>query len=678
MNAKLICENGVQKIQINGQVVSSVSFRSFWPQPGITHDFAEGGIQLMSVYPSGILCSLGVPYSQFGEFWVGEGEYDWEVVRRQVNQFIENAPNAYLSLILQLDTRDWFVAQHPECPNSFDHLPEACCSSVWREAARQCIRDTLAFFDREYPEKLYAVYVCAGGTCEWYNRDPLGYHPLKAEAFKKWCEDPERELPTEAEMAAGEHGLVLSEGEQNVVDYWHFISDITADTILEFAHEVKAYNPGLLAGCFTGYTLAHGQNFGKICQNGLIKRIFGSPDIDLIFSPASYQLRGLEDVSNSQLPMASVHAHGKLYYHEIDNTTFASNRNPYAQVLQQYAHRRHGSLEESIQYARREAACTFAALGTYWWFDMFGGWYDDKRLQQALLDIGRAQERLYAQPVASNAQVAYMKDEESDSYLSGQNVLHELMCAPQMRELGRIGCQVDYFAAEDLLLPGFKREQYKLYIFPNLVAPTPQLRQAIGELRASGASCLFMYAPGVVKDGRFDEAGMRELTGLNLRLSEEPFGYTVADECEYNEDGMPRVFGGRMDGAGTFVEADEPEECVFGRALLTKKAQFVVKMRENGGFDAWIAQGVVPGFVLRPLARRAGAFIWNEDGLPTFTNSRMLTVYGHESGVYTVRTPWDGGRLEEMYTGETHEIHAGQPIELSFKKDECKSFLHVE
>ena len=76
MNAKLTFEQGAPRLVINGEEISTVSFRSFWPQPGITRDFGEGGIRLMSVYPSGILCSLGVPYSQFGEFWVGEGQYD--------------------------------------------------------------------------------------------------------------------------------------------------------------------------------------------------------------------------------------------------------------------------------------------------------------------------------------------------------------------------------------------------------------------------------------------------------------------------------------------------------------------------------------------------------------------------------------------------------------------------
>ena len=677
MNAKLTFEQGAPRLVINGEEISTVSFRSFWPQPGITRDFGEGGIRLMSVYPSGILCSLGVPYSQFGEFWVGEGQYDWNALRRQMDQFIENAPNAYFSLILQLDTRDWFLKEHPECPNSFYHIVEACCCAEWRASARRCIRDTLAFLDREYPEKIYAVYVCAGGTCEWYNSDPMGDHPLKERAFRAWCGDPERKLPTEEELRAGEHGMVLAEGERNVTDYWKFLADTVTDTILEFAHEVKAYNPGLLVGCFSGYILAHGRQVNYKCQNGLIQRLFGSPDVEMIFSPASYNLRGLEDVSNSQLPMASVYAHGKLYYHEIDNTTFCANGNVYAQVLQQYAHRRHHSLEESIHYARREAACTFGALGTYWWFDMFGGWYDDKRLQEALLDIGRAQQRLYAKPVSPIAQVAYLLDETSNFSLSGQNVLHELMTQDQMRQLGRMGCPVDYFAAEDLLLPGFARDRYQLYIFPNLVAPSEAMRKAIAELRASGKSCLFVYAPGLVREGRFDPEGMRELTGLSLRLSDEPFGYTVAASGAYNDDGMDRVFGGRLDGAGTFVEADEPEERVFGRGLLSKKAQFVVRERENGGFDAWIAQGVIPDFVLRPLARKAGALVWTEEGLPVFANSRMLAVFSHEGGAHAVRVPWEGGRLVEMYTGEEHEVRAGEAIELHFGRDECKCFLYL-
>lgn len=676
MNAQIVYQNGVPKIEINGEIISSVSFRSFWPRPDITRKFAEGGIRLMSIYPSGILCSLGVPYSQFGEFWLGNGVYDWDVVRAQVNQFLENAPNDYFSLILQLDTRDWFLKEHPECPNSFYHIPEACCCEAWRETAKRCIRDILEFFDREYPEKLYAVYVCAGGTCEWYNSDYMGYHPLKEAAFREWTGDPNRRLPSDAETEKGQYGLLLGEENQNVMDYWRFLTDKVCETILEYAHAVKTYNQGILVGCFTGYSCVFGLQQNTCCHNGMVKRLFDSPDIQIIFSPASYRLRGLEDVSNSQLAMASARLHGKVYYHEIDNTTYVSNNNIYAQVLQQFAHRRHGSLKESIHYARREAACTFAELGTYWWFDMFGGWYDNAELKDALLDIGRAQERLYSKPIASNAQIAYMLDERSSAHQAKRSVLHD-QAEPQLRELGRIGAQVDVYAAEDLLDSRFHREQYKLYVFPDLTDPSPEMRKAIEELRTSGASILFLYAPGIFRDGKFDPSAMRELTGLNLMQSDAPFGYTVAKNGEFNTDGMERVFGGKLQEIGIFVEAQESEENAHGYGMLTKKQQFVVKKRENGGFDAWIAQGIVPDFVLRPLAKAAGVFLWQEDGLPVYTNSRMFTIFAHEAGKHTIHTPWQSGKLVDMYTGETHVV-TSEPIELSFERDECKSFIYLQ
>ena len=677
MNARLIHQNGVAKIEINGEVISSVSFRSFWPRPDTTAQMYEGGVKLMSIYPSGILCSLDVPYSQFGEYWLGEGKYDWEVLRRQIDQFIANAPDAYLSLILQLDTRDWFLKEHPDCPYSFDHIGTACCYRPWRDAALQCIRDTLSWIDREYPEKLYAVYVCAGGTCEWINRFHLASHPVKEAGFRQWTGDPNRRLPTAQELENGEYGRVLGTKDQNVIDYWRFLSSVVADTIEEYAHEVKQYNPGLLVGCFSGYSMVFGAGITTACQ--LVEhRVVSCKEIDILFSPASYQLRGLESVSNSHIPITSVHLNGKLYYHEIDNTAFPANDNPYAQVLQDGAHRRHSSIRESIMYARRESARVFAELGTYWWFDMFGGWYDDPELREALWAIGRAQERLYSAPIASNAEVVVVVDEDSHAHIGRNNLLHLYGVQGQLEPNGRIGCMVDYVVTDDLLLPNFPRERYKLYLFPDLVAPSEKVRQAIAEIRAQGASVLFFYAPGLLKDGKADDAFMADLTGLKLKMTDGKQGYSLAPAGRFNDDGMQRVWGGRMDEMTPVITADEDDRCVFARGLVNQKPQMVVKDRGNGGFDAWIAQPMVPEFILRPLARAAGVHIWQEDSLPIYTNSRMVTVFDHKGGRRQLNVPWTSGRLEELYTGETHVIAAGKPIELVFEADECKCFIYLK
>ena len=677
MKARLVYDNGIPQIEINGKKISSVSFRSFWPRPDTTANMYNGGVRLMSIYPSGILCTLDVPYSQFGEYWLGEGVYDWDGLRAQIDQFLANAPDAYLSLIAQLDTRDWFLKEHPECPDSFKNIATACCYRPWRDAALRCLRDTLEWIDREYPEKLYAVYVCSGSTCEWINREVTPLNPLKEKGFKQWTGDDQRRLPTHEELAKGQYGALFGKEDQNAIDYWRFMSSMIADTLEEYAHAVKEYNPGLLVGCFSGYSFAFATQIAHCCHL-TEHRIAASPDVDIVFSPASYKLRGLENVSNSQLPMASLHYNGKMYYHEIDNTAFPSNSNPYAQVLQQYAHRRHASLRESIMYARRESARVFAELGTYWWFDMFGGWYDDEQLQRELDAIGRAQERLYSRPIASNAQVAFVMDEQSHMQISSANALHEQCVEQQLEALGRMGCMVDYLMSDDLLLPNFPREQYKLYIFPDLVAPTDKIRQAVKELREMGASVLFLYAPGILRDGEISDANMLELTGLKLTVSEGKQGYALAPAGTFNDNGMQRVFGGKMDAMTPNITAEEADEYIFARGLVSGKAQMAVKERENGGFDAWIAQGPVPEFILRPLARQAGVHIWQEDSIPVYSNSRMVTVFDHQGGRRELNVPWQSGRLEEMYTGETHEIRAGEPIWLTFEPDECKCFIYLK
>ena len=132
-----------------------------------------------------------------------------------------------------------------------------------------------------------------------------------------------------------------------------------------------------------------------------------------------------------------------------------------------------------------------------------------------------------------------------------------------------------------------------------------------------------------------------------------------------------------MDDMKPNITAEAEENEIFARGLVSGKPQMMVRRRENGGFDAWIAQGPVPEFILRPLARAAGAQIWQEDSLPVYTNSRMVTVFDHKGGKRLLHVPWTGGRLEEMYTGETHELKAGQAIELTFEPNECKCFLYL-
>ena len=80
MNVKLTRHLGRLKVDINGKLYAPLSFKSFRPNPTNISDFYKAGVRLFSVLSSGIINALGVPYSHFGESWIGDGEYDFSTV----------------------------------------------------------------------------------------------------------------------------------------------------------------------------------------------------------------------------------------------------------------------------------------------------------------------------------------------------------------------------------------------------------------------------------------------------------------------------------------------------------------------------------------------------------------------------------------------------------------------
>ena len=117
MKVKVTRQNGALKVDIDGKLYTPLSFKSFRPNPKNVSEFYRAGVRLFSVLSSGVTSALGVPYSLYGESWVGDGKYDFAPVDRQMDMFIENAPEAYFAPMIQLDTRNWYLKEHTDVPN---------------------------------------------------------------------------------------------------------------------------------------------------------------------------------------------------------------------------------------------------------------------------------------------------------------------------------------------------------------------------------------------------------------------------------------------------------------------------------------------------------------------------------------------------------------------------------
>jgi hypothetical protein len=382
-------------------------------------------------------------------------------------------------------------------------------------------------------------------------------------------------------------------------------------------------------------------------------------------------------IGASQLPIDSVTINNKIYYHEIDNTTYVSNDNLFAQVLQSYAHKRHSSVYETINYMRREVALMMSKRQNFWWFDMFGGWYDNKEILDEITNLDRAYKKLSEYESTSTSEIAFILDGDSVAHYKAESAFH-LEHVHLMREIaGKIGAPVDCYEVRDILNCDFPTSQYKLYIFTNLIAPAYDVCEKIKEIRKTGASAIFMHAAGAVKDGNLNYENIVEFCGIKVEEDTESSPYIV-----YNNDlycGNPPDINGVLQKCNTastapYLFANDKDATNIGYDLLRRDhVRAAIKNRGNA-FDAWFASAPIPVNILRQLAQTAGVFIYQVNDLPIYANSRMIAVFAHKAGEYTLNLPSHVNKLTGLFAEETYKnLHGNTKI--NFADNECKCFL---
>lgn len=367
MNASISWHKGSPDLKINGESYLPISYRSFYPQSGTVKNFYEKGFSLYQLFPSGILCSLKIPYSQCGEVWVGEGEYNWDNLRKHINMFLESAPNAKFSLLVHLDTRDWYLEQHPEAIDSFHNLIHMCRDEGWRASATRFLKDIIDFVEREYPDRVYVLHLFAGHTCEWYSHYPIDGLQESVQLTKSFQDyfQTKENIPTHSQLISATQGVLRHPvKDKKALEFWDFYNDVIAETICYFAHQAKVITKNrLLTGCFYGYTMC----FSHAYQRGhnAYQRVLSCPDVDIIFAPAAYRpFRGMDATCGFNLAVDSVRFHNKMYLHEIDNTTSLTKGNPFADAVQGL-HQRPDSVADTVTYCRRESARAMEHGGGY-------------------------------------------------------------------------------------------------------------------------------------------------------------------------------------------------------------------------------------------------------------------------------------------------------------------------
>jgi hypothetical protein len=242
-------------------------------------------------------------------------------------------------------------------------------------------------------------------------------------------------------------------------------------------------------------------------------------------------------------------------------------------------------------------------------------------------------------------QVAMVVDERSLCYLRVADAVGNWFLVGSLPALHRIGAPVGHYLVTDLP----KLADHKLFFIMTSYAPTEADRKAVEALKGRGHVLVFLYAPGLFRDGKLDEAAMADFTGFRLRLkaSGGPLNLKLSggDAITGGLEGL--IVGAGQDVSPT-VYADDPGATTLGAFPDGSPAMAIRR------FGSWTSVfSAVPIFqaeLLRRLAQEAGVHLYVDTQDVVWADRDLVAVCVREGGERTIHLPRRAD-VADLYTG---------------------------
>ena len=640
-------DNGMLKVDINGTLYAPLSFKSFRPNPRNISEFYGAGVRLFSVLSSGIISALGVPYSLFGESWTGEERYDFSAVDKQMDMFIENAPDGFFAPMFQVDTRPWYLETHPEVPDSFLCLSQIAHDETWRKAAADYLKAVIRHCEEKYGGRIYGYFILGGGTTEWLSdHDHEEPHPIKEAAYKKYRNDAGATLPTKEELEKDGRVFLESE-EENVLCERRFHADTIADLVLYFAAEVQSViRHQKLLGLYYGYLMELGAprlyNAGHLGY----EKVFFSDDIDMISSPSAYRYRELTDPSAFMVTQKTLDAHNKLYFLEFDHITHVApsmveeapsgnSRNGTLKIIPG-AEKRCNNESESLNLMYRDFLLCYANATALWWFDMFDGWFRSEGMMNAVQRMIALHGELSNLSKESVAQIAVYAEGEALYHVRKSAKLANESLSKMLRTFAEMGAPYDIYSVGDL--DACSPERYRMILLIDEFDIPQKRMETIRRLQREGVTVVWFYAPDYAHGAENDVRRITRATGIGVQESGQSHGGLVA-HGKLTENVLAAPY---------FSVADEKAVPI---GLFEDGAVAIAGNADETVF--YSAVPYLPSSVLGEILDRKGIFRYSRNShVYTYVNAGAVGVYNATQEDATVFVPEDGTYTDKLTGSE--------------------------
>ena len=521
-------------------------------------------------------------------------------------------------------------------------------------------------------ELVIGYHVAAGSTEEWgghghrFASDYSDYSEPNCRKFRKYLADrydsiaalntawaqnyssfDEIRIPAPAQQRFSLNGALRAiPQEQNMIDYGRYCSYLVADTISWFCKKIKDYTDrNLLTGSFYAYILhvTNGDHFG-------VSRLLNSPDIDYICT------------TNFRCPVESVQLAGKLFITEADIRTCLT-KEPGATLPQftpNNSYYRGGTwvgpdFANSVANMRRRSALTLARHTGIWWFDMWGGWYENPAFMDIIAEHAKLQAEQTAGPILP--EIALIADEEGIHQFEhhAPSLVYSLR-EMDYSQLRKCGAPYATYVAKDLCKPDFPVDRYKLYIIAGGCHISDDVAKSINEkLKGGGRTILWTHFSG------WDDA---ELTGFSLQYDKE----TPPIQAEFDADIFPSYQSAfRLEKAQSpllwpqrgvscprFTKTED--SYVVARTAETREPALLWKQHD----DYASVYSIVPGLpyqVIREVALLSGVHVFSNTGDQVFAGGKFVGIYSEFAGEKRIHFSFPVKAVYDAITGEKMDLN---------------------
>ena len=463
--------NGVPTLFVNGQVCPGIAYMTYLEEYARYGQFAEAGYKLYSVpvlfAGRWISVTEGMKPFHSGIF-DNKGKADFSSFEHSVELILNSCPDALIIPRINISMPLWWIEENPDCLDSTGNR-ELLSSEKWRNDAGKLLKAFLDYLNTsEYASHIAALHLAGGNTEEWFYFDMKGGCCENAvPEFKKYLAGRGPEFAGLPDLAPlGDAGTELH-GSEYLRLFLDYSNNAVADSVKYFAGIAKECTARRLAvGVFYGYSL---EVPSSLMGAHALKKLLVCRDIDFICSPNSYIGNRDRDTEWSEMYAAdSVRLHGKMCMQECDIRTHLTKPLPecapeYDTLKKMTAPIWHGlkSKADSLRMIRKSFDRQLRKGNGLWWFDMWGGWYDDP-------DIMLEMKKMRGEYIAAinmpdrkkAADIAVFVDEDAYSYMGGC----ALRFAPfdMRRELGKISGSYDMYDVFDF---DTVKDRYGKFIF---------------------------------------------------------------------------------------------------------------------------------------------------------------------------------------------------------------------